>query len=282
MQQMTGCILYQNGELEKNTRFVTLLRDGLLQDGISFFAASVDIEAKEESIRAQLLTLPECAFFINRTRSALLAEILETQKKRVYNHSVVTKIANDKLLTAKHLAAQGIPVMDTVSFGAEDAPPFPYPFVIKSVDGHGGSEVLLVTDGASLQHVKEQMAFCARKTHWIAQPLCDELGLDVRVYVIGGEPVLFMKRTNPHSFKSNYSLGGCAERISPDEELLTLTECVVESFPCVTDYAGIDFIRHQGQYVCNEIEDVVGARMVYENTDMDIVTEYAAYIRRSL
>jgi RimK family alpha-L-glutamate ligase len=283
MQQMTGCILYQKGELEKNTRFVTILRDDLLQDGITLVSVCIDLNVTQAEIRAQLLALPQCAFVINRTRSALIAQILESQKIRIYNHSTVTKIANDKLLTARHLATHGIPVMDTIPFRAEEeAPPFSNPFVIKSADGHGGSEVMLVTDGTSFIHVKEQIARCMRKTHWIAQPLCDEPGLDVRVYVLGGEPVLFMKRRNPHSFRSNYSLGGMAEQISPDEELLTLTRKVVESFPCVPDYAGIDFIRHQGHYVCNEIEDVVGARMVYENTDMDIVTEYAAYIRRNL
>ena len=44
------------------------------------------------------------------------------------------------------------------------------------------------------------------------------------------------------------------------------------------DFVGIDFIFNNGKMVFNEIEDVVGSRMVYTYTDIDIVEMYVDYI----
>ena len=46
--------------------------------------------------------------------------------------------------------------------------------------------------------------------------------------------------------------------------------------------AGVDFIFHHGRPVFNEIEDMVGARMLYALTDDNIVDTYVSYIRRDL
>lgn len=45
------------------------------------------------------------------------------------------------------------------------------------------------------------------------------------------------------------------------------------------DYAGIDIIYKNNKPVINEIEDVVGARMVCFNTDFDIIEEFVKYIK---
>ena len=41
---------------------------------------------------------------------------------------------------------------------------------------------------------------------------------------------------------------------------------------------GIDFVFHRGKMVFNEIEDVVGARMLYSKTDINIVSLYLDFI----
>jgi glutathione synthase/RimK-type ligase-like ATP-grasp enzyme len=46
--------------------------------------------------------------------------------------------------------------------------------------------------------------------------------------------------------------------------------------------AGIDFVFHNGEAVFNEIEDVVGARMLYQYTDIDIVDLYVEHIVSSV
>ena len=49
------------------------------------------------------------------------------------------------------------------------------------------------------------------------------------------------------------------------------------------DMVGIDFILDDnGNLVFNEIEDVVGARMLYQCSDIDIVKEYLCYISKKI
>ena len=48
------------------------------------------------------------------------------------------------------------------------------------------------------------------------------------------------------------------------------------------DYAGIDFLVDNGNLIFNEIEDTVGARMVYAKTDIDIINLYCEYIKDEL
>lgn len=44
------------------------------------------------------------------------------------------------------------------------------------------------------------------------------------------------------------------------------------------DYGGIDFTFHNGKAVFNEIEDAVGARMLYSVCDIDIAKLFVDYI----
>ena len=44
------------------------------------------------------------------------------------------------------------------------------------------------------------------------------------------------------------------------------------------DFVGVDFIRNGGRWVLNEIEDVVGTRMLYSLTDIDAADRYIEYI----
>ena len=48
------------------------------------------------------------------------------------------------------------------------------------------------------------------------------------------------------------------------------------------DYAGADFLRDGERYLLNELEDVVGARMLYTHTELDPIAAFVSHIRREL
>ena len=77
-------------------------------------------------------------------------------------------------------------------------------------------------------------------------------------------------------FRSNYSLGGKATATELTEKEKEIVDKITKIINI--DYAGIDLIYHNGEPVFNEIEDPVGARMLYENTDIDIVEIFVKYI----
>ena len=85
-----------------------------------------------------------------------------------------------------------------------------------------------------------------------------------------------MLRSSDSDFRSNYSLGGNAEisGLTPKESGIIkklLSRLTI-------GHAGIDLIYHKGMPVFNEIEDVVGSRMLYRYTDIDVVKLFMDHI----
>ena len=153
---------------------------------------------------------------------------------------------------------------------------FEYPYVIKSCSGHGGSQVFLVNN----RKEEEQAVKAMNGQEYVVQQCCSDLGRDVRVYIIGNKIIKAVLRTSTESFKSNYSLGGKVQEYTLNNEEKAMVERIVDKLPL--DYAGIDFTFHNGKAVFNEIEDAVGARMLYQVSDIDIVEMYIKYILEKL
>ena len=248
---MKGWIIYDKKDAEKNIAFISRLTAELAKYDIEARLVFVESEPKKETP----------SFAINRSRDHKIAERLENKGVKVFNESSLTKLSNDKRRMHKFFDGK-VPQMNVVT---------EYPFVLKSVDGHGGGEVFMVNS-----REEEDKAVLALGTKdYIKQEVCSDLGKDKRVYIVGNEVVASILR-EADDFRSNYSLGGSA----------TATELTIQEMEIISkitklvhiDYAGIDFIYNNGEPVFNEIEDPVGARMLYENTDIDIVEIFVKYI----
>ena len=114
-----------------------------------------------------------------------------------------------------------------------------------------------------------------KKNELIVQKLVDK-GKDKRTYIVNNQIIVSMLRTSNVDFRSNFSLGGKAEMSNLTKEEKVLIDKVLKTFNF--DFAGIDIIYKNGKPYINEIEDVVGSRMVYKYTDIDIVKKYLDYI----
>ena len=166
---------------------------------------------------------------------------------------------------------------------AED---FGYPFVLKPAEGHGGQHVSLITSENELltalkSIVADHHRYPYRKL--LMQRVAAVRGRDLRIYFINGEIVVGMLRTarKTDDLCANFSLGGNASMHTPDAEELLLAKELAGALP--GDYMGVDFIFDKdGKPVFNEFEDVVGARMVYANTDIDMVRLFARHIGSSV
>ena len=115
---------------------------------------------------------------------------------------------------------------------------------------------------------------------YVMQQCCSDLGRDVRAYIIGNKIVAAVLRTSKDSFKSNYSLGGNVEQYQLNAREKDMINAILKKLP--VDYAGIDFTFHNGKAVFNEIEDAVGARMLYQVSDKDIAKLFVSYIVKVL
>lgn len=118
------------------------------------------------------------------------------------------------------------------------------------------------------------------KPGYVYQKPASDLGRDLRVWLIGGKIICAVLRESETDFRSNYCLGGSA-RIYPLSERERALVYKISSL-IKSDYIGIDFVFDGGRAVFNEIEDAVGARMVYDKTDIDILRLYCEYIKKEM
>lgn len=270
--KQVGLILYSKVDIEKNKSFVTMFQENFLPYNIEIRLVIVEEINDYAKWVAGLLESTQngekIIFAINRSRNWLIAKALETNGIRVFNNSKVTKIANNK--KENYLFLKGVVTyMDIIE--DEENQTFAYPYIIKSCKGHGGSEVFMVKNDA-----EEKQALSCIEGDYVIQKPCSDLGKDVRVYVMGNKIVKAVLRTSKDSFKSNFSLGGKVREYILNDYEISMVEKILEKLSI--DYGGIDFIFHHNKVVFNEIEDAVGARMLYQCTDIDIVKLYTQYI----
>ncbi len=221
-------------------------------------------------------------FAIVRTIYPLLSFFMESLGVRLFNQYAISKICNDKRLTYTLVSGCGIPIMPTVFhdrrfFSADQINESDFPLVLKSVSGHGGKEVFLINDINELEGKIQTLP----TDDFLTQKVCGTVGRDLRVYVMGGKIIGSVLRSSD-SFKSNFSLGGKAEYYTLSDKEESDVNSVIDCLSCLPDLVGIDFLPDDGRLVFNEIEDVVGTRMLYQTTNINVALEFSKYIKENI
>lgn len=281
---MIGWILYGRKEAEYNKHYITMYQEEGKKFDITFEVIIVEelefgirnntwyIEYQEENVK-----LPK--FVISRAIYPILSKQLECMKIPVFNGSEVARICNDKALTYQAVASLGIDIIDTTFCKQgklrDGLSRRNTKTVVKTVDGHGGQQVYLVDPSDSLQVDEVVMDTCHHDT--VLQPLVGTAHKDLRVYVIGDAIIAAILRKAKEGFKSNFSLGGDVSVYELNKEEREKVQLIIELIK--PDMVGIDFIvGDNGELIFNEIEDVVGARMLYQCTDINLVKLYIEHI----
>lgn len=269
---MNAWIVYDKDNVDRNTFFIDRWMEASKRRGIGLdLVLSQDIAwgVQDDQLMLQHKGAPARPdFVVMRAQHPLLSRHLEAMGIPCYNNSRVADICNDKRQT--HSLFQGrLPMMDTAYVDqAAFARPFPYPVVVKAAHGCGGREVFLAEDEQAYHNALKAIA----PDSAVVQPLCDEPGRDLRVYVLGDQIVATMMRYSDGDFRSNFGLGGNSKPMPLDAAERRMVDIVMQEF--TFGLVGIDFIRQGGRWVFNEIEDAVGTRMLYMHTGRDIASDY--------
>lgn len=254
-------LVYDSFEAERNRRYIDFYFEKCKEKGIA-----IELVIVEHGI--DFSHLPDVA--IVRTMNPALSEKLEEMGVKVCNNSFISRIANDKWNTYEYLKSKGVRLVETFLVTNDFVPPY-YPMVLKPCMGKGGRDVEIVNN------YEEFLAYCQRVTEkTIAQRVVSDKGKDLRVYVVGNRIVKAMLRISESDFRSNFCLGGRAEEYNLSSEEVKEIESIIAQFDI--SYAGLDFIFDYGKIIFNEMEDVVGARMLYTHTDIDIVDIYLNFL----
>ena len=282
---MNGWLIYSLADAERNRRNIGFYLEKSAKIGINLkllYREYICIGVFDGKLSVRYegweIALPD--FAICRTIDPGFTRQIEGLGVPVFNGSKVAEITGDKARTYQYLAGKGVPMPDTMFCrweGAEYRGEFGFPVVAKPCCGRGGYAVELVADVEEMERYRAERR--ERREDFVIQRVAGMPGRDLRVYVIGGEPVAAMLRiAGEEDIRANFCLGGRAEIYRLSEEERALVERITREFDF--GFVGVDFLfDSDGGLMLNEIEDVVGARMLYIYTDIDPVKQYLQYIK---
>ena len=271
--------IYHKEDIVRNKRFIELLNDACIKfnienevicyEDLSF--GVINNELKLIYNKEEVLSYPNGV--INRTNDYLISKQLELLGVRCFNNSHLTQIANNKNLCYQYVSQANVKIQNTL-FSSSNG--LSFPLVFKNPKGRGGNEVYLVTNEEELNKLKNKYK------EYTLQSLCWSLTpKDLRVYVINNKIVTAVLRKGIEDFRANYSISKSAELYTLSEQQIEYVNRIISLFNI--DYAGIDFlVNDQNELIFNEIEDSVGARALYELSDINIAYLYIKHIHNEL
>ncbi len=276
----TGWLIYKKQDALENKSYINwfikeakeqeihlklILREDLLIgiDGIDYLTY---YETKQ-------IDLPD--FCIIRTIDATLQAHFTALDVACFNNYHTSIICNDKSAAHIEVAKLGVPAVQTFHFETYPlTPPLSYPFILKAVNGRSGSEVFLIEDKDKYLNVQTKI----KHSRFIIQSTNVQMGKDLRVFVIGKKIIAAVLRESENDFRANFKLGGTATLYQLTESEIEIINKIINQFDF--GLVGIDFlINKNGNLLFNEIEDVVGSRILSETTDINLLEEYITYIK---
>ncbi|MDD6838952.1 MAG: RimK family alpha-L-glutamate ligase [Clostridiales bacterium] len=209
---------------------------------------------------------------------------------RLFNSARAVAICDDKALT--HAALSGrlpmprtVPVPQTykyvgygeMAFLKRAAEYLGLPLIIKECRGSFGKQVYL----ADTEEQAAEIIRAHEATPMIMQQAVREsFGRDVRIYVVGGEVMGAMQRSNGRDFRANIANGGSGEAYVPSDEEKHLALEAVRLLGL--DFGGVDILHSQeGPLLC-EVNSNAHFAGMEKSTGADISGAIMRYIRSEL
>ncbi|SES81390.1 gamma-F420-2:alpha-L-glutamate ligase [Natronincola peptidivorans] len=237
---MKGLLLYNQEDYERNKDYVHWLQEEAEENRID-----LQLALKEEFLIEGVPRAANYRFVINRTRSYEISLMFQLNNIRAFNHPEITLLGNNKLaayLYAKNKGIQYPEILVSWSQGEK--------IISKPNDGHGGQGVGLLRDVNLYDgNIRLQQAFM------------EDLIGDIRFYILNNKIIHAVLRRASNKIISNFSQGGEISLYDYNAHEKAYVEAFIKDL--VIDYAGVDFLLTKDKkLVFNEIEDVVGSRML--------------------
>lgn len=172
---------------------------------------------------------------VSYTRGLYLARLLEAQGLRVVNPAAVIEVCGDKLLTSLALRRADLPVPRTTvaltpPAGLAAIDHLGLPAVIKPLVGSWGRLAALVRDRDAAEAVLEHREALPSPQQQVVylQELVDKPGRDIRVLVVGPEPVAAAWRS-ASGWRTNGARGASFSPCPPDGDVARLARAAARA-----------------------------------------------------
>jgi len=193
---------------------------------------------------------------LSQTQNVALAEILESRGIRTVNPSSVMILCGDKIATAAVLQHHGIPQPEfRVAFSPEKAlemaEELGYPVVFKPAVGSWGRLLAKINDREAAEALIEHKSHMgAHHQVFFIQKYVEKGGFDLRVTMIGGEPLSAIQRWSDH-WITNTARGGKALVYPLDSGLRELLYKVHDAIK--GDFLAVDLFQTTDGWLVNEV-----------------------------
>lgn len=219
---------------------------------------------------------------ISQVRSELVLEYFEIHNIPTINSAKATTVCNNKALSTWTLQNAGIPMPKTsIVFSLEQArkaaQEFTFPVVLKPILGSWGRLLAKVETEEMLEAIiehKEALHSPHQQVFYI-QEYIKKPERDIRVLVIGKEPVAAMYRESAH-WITNTALGGTPKKCELDEDLVSLVKKTVDVLE--TDIAGVDVVETSDGYKVLEVNSIAEFHGLQTVTEINLAERIAEYI----
>jgi [lysine-biosynthesis-protein LysW]---L-2-aminoadipate ligase len=224
---------------------------------------------------------------MSHTRSVYATRLFETTGHRVFNPSNVVDTCGDKILTSLALTRAGLPTPNTVVAVTPDAAlaafdRIGYPAVVKPAVGSWGRLLSKVNDrdaAETLIEHKQSMRSPAHNVFYI-QEYVDKPGRDIRVIVIGDEPVAAVYRHSEH-WITNTARGATTSVCPLTDELVSLSLRAAEAVG--GGMLAVDLLeRASGELLVTEVNHTMEFHGLSAAADVDVADLIVSHVDREL
>ncbi len=210
---------------------------------------------------------------------------LERLKVPVINSAESIERAKDKLHTMQILAAADLPTPKTmlarfpVNIDVIEKE-FECPLIVKTLSGSEGRGVFLCENREHLEDLMDILneARDVNVNFIIQEFVSSSKGKDIRVFVVGGMPIVAMLRKGREGkFKANIAAGGSGEPYELNPELEWLS---VEASRLIgLDIAGVDILFDGEHFKVCEVNSAPGFEGLEKATGVNVPQQIYRYVR---
>jgi [lysine-biosynthesis-protein LysW]--L-2-aminoadipate ligase len=212
---------------------------------------------------------------ISLTSARYVARALEATGTATVNNSSVIEMCGDKVLTALAFARHGVVTPRTLAALAEPAAvracdEIGYPAVIKPAVGSWGRLVCRVPDRETAADLLEHRGQLPGPQHRVTcvQEWVDKPGRDIRVLVVGDQPVAAMYRRSAH-WRTNAALGAEPAPCRITSDLAKLATAAARAVG--GGVLGVDVVEDaDGRLLALEVNHGTEFRALQSVTDVDL------------
>jgi ribosomal protein S6--L-glutamate ligase len=204
---------------------------------------------------------------------------LHARGVNVVNPPAALEACIDKLATTMRLAAAGLPVPPTVACQDVDAAMAAFAtlggdVVVKPLFGSLGRGIVRITDREVAWRVFKTLEQLQAVAY--LQTFIPHGGWDVRAFVVAGEVVAAMRRSNPVDWRTNVAQGATVEPLTLDTPSIQLA--VRAAAAVGAEVAGVDLLFDQdGKPYVLEVNAVPGWQALARATGVDVAKRLVAF-----